>query len=486
MSDQQVDRIEKTIDRTTANALAVNRAGGGTFSVAPQNMGELLEFAKLMSVSSFCVRPKFRGNPGACLGVALQAFRCGGDPFAWANKAYITTNKAGEEQIGYEAQLVHAVVNSSAVLQRRLRPSYEGEGTARRCKVVGFVKGETEPLEYLSPPISQIGVKNSPLWTSDPDQQLFYYSTRAWARRHVPEILLGIYVPEEIDTIDITPLAEPQREAPRQVADIIDDRPEFAVVDNDGVEYVYRAGDKAAEGIAGVLREAAMGGPDRLDGAWENNQATVEQLAREGFADEAVGLAAQYEAARSELTAPRPAVQTDAGADPGAGTAPQTPAAPHAGPAATPAPGKPQEAPQTSETAPPAKVAPDTKQAHSAPAAAAPAAPEERPFPGDLPSGPSGKLGLGVPDKTDDGRPPSRFIHPVTKAGGREPDWRTWTVGLFQPKLRQMKTAAELAYFLGDNADNLDQARAGLDADTRTELEKRIADQRKLVEAPRA
>ncbi len=37
------------------------------------------------------------------------------------------------------------------------------------------------------------------MWTKQPDQQLVYASTRVWARRHAPEVMLGVYAPEEFD-----------------------------------------------------------------------------------------------------------------------------------------------------------------------------------------------------------------------------------------------------------------------------------------------
>jgi hypothetical protein len=37
------------------------------------------------------------------------------------------------------------------------------------------------------------------LWTKQPDQQLVYAGTRVWARRHAPEVMLGVYAPEEFD-----------------------------------------------------------------------------------------------------------------------------------------------------------------------------------------------------------------------------------------------------------------------------------------------
>ena len=32
-----------------------------------------------------------------------------------------------------------------------------------------------------------------------PDQQLAYHGSRVWARRHAPELMLGVYSPEEFD-----------------------------------------------------------------------------------------------------------------------------------------------------------------------------------------------------------------------------------------------------------------------------------------------
>ncbi len=267
--------ITQIPELATRGALAISRTAIGTFTVAPQNMGELIEFAKLMSMSGQCVRPAFRGNPGSCLAVALQAFRCGGDPFAWANKAYIVN-----DQLSYEAQLIHSLVNSSSVLQRRLRPVYEGEGQSRRCRIVGWIKGETEPLEYESPTIGSITVKNSPLWKSDPDQQLFYFSSRAWARRHVPEILLGIYAPEELgEIVDVTPgatspgaLAERLSKLERfetqhsAAAAVPDDKP-FVFTDTDGEVHEFAEPHAARGAFADMLDDAGRArGEDGING----------------------------------------------------------------------------------------------------------------------------------------------------------------------------------------------------------------------------
>lgn len=276
-SNDRTQEIEKRIDRQVSGAIAFS-SPGTALTIAPQNMAEMFEFAKLMAMSGPCVRPAFRGKPGACLAIALQAFRTGADPFAVANKAYITTSRSGDEQIAYEAQYIHAVLNTSGKLSRRLRPIYSGEGTKRRCKIVGYVVGEEEPLDYESPAIDEIPVKNSPLWKGDPDQQLFYYSARAWGRRHLPEVLLGMYTPDEItgQVIDVTPPARPRPEdyGEEPVNDPASEEDEppatYEAVDSVGETHEYATEDEAIEALVGWIAEVQR--LSELDALIENNQ----------------------------------------------------------------------------------------------------------------------------------------------------------------------------------------------------------------------
>jgi hypothetical protein len=324
--ESREEQIEKRIDREVAGAVALAAHPSGAVTIAPKNLTELMEFAKLMSVSGVCVRAAFRGNPGACLALALQAFKWGADPFAVANKAYITTSKGGETQISYEAQLIHSIVNTRAALKGRLRPTYTGEGVKRACKITGWLAGEDEPFEYQSPRIEQISVKNSPLWSADPDQQLFYFATRAWARRHVPEILLGIYAPEEIGEIIEGEAAEiperprredfqasEEREPPGEEEEDEDEEEEdedededdaaedlapaepFLVVDAHGEEHQVDGAANAAEAFRAALEEAAKTRADLgVSACWENNAALVFELRERGYDQLADGLAVAY------------------------------------------------------------------------------------------------------------------------------------------------------------------------------------------------
>jgi hypothetical protein len=182
-------RIAERIDPRVTGALSVSREAGG---LAFTNASEAMEFAKMMALSRIGVRKHLRDNVGACLSVVIQSIEWGMSPFAVANKSYLVN-----DQIAYESQLVQAVILRRAPIKGRFKYTYSGEGDRRRCKVVAELR-DGEIVEYESPEIGKIPVKNSPLWKGDPDQQLAYYSGRALCRRHFPDVLLGIYDIDEL------------------------------------------------------------------------------------------------------------------------------------------------------------------------------------------------------------------------------------------------------------------------------------------------
>lgn len=188
-------RIEDAIDKQVANAIAVG-AGGITFSTA----GEAMEYAKMMSVSAHAVPKHLRGNPGACLGVVDDAIRLRMSPYALARKSYLVN-----DNLAYEAQVIAAIVLARAPIKQRPDMAFWGEGVNRRCKITFHFRDGSVRI-YESPSIGTISPKNSPLWKTDPDQQLGYYSLRAAARRHCPDVILGIYDPDEFAGMkDVTP-----------------------------------------------------------------------------------------------------------------------------------------------------------------------------------------------------------------------------------------------------------------------------------------
>ena len=192
-------------DTTSIRSVGVTSGASGT-SLAPQNLGDVVRFAEVMAKADIALPKHLRQNPGACMAVAMQALEWGMSPFAVASKSYSVNGT-----IAYEAQLVAAVVNTRSGIKGRLRYAYTGEGGSLQCTVTGSLDGED--FSYTSPRFDQITTKNSPLWKSDPQQQLGYFAARSWARRYVPEVLLGVYDRDEVEGFgpdnarDVTPAA---------------------------------------------------------------------------------------------------------------------------------------------------------------------------------------------------------------------------------------------------------------------------------------
>ena len=193
MAEQQA-LTHTVLNRPVAGAIELKTNGG----LVVKDVGEAMEIAKMMSISGSAVPAHIRKNPGACLAVAIQAWEWSMNPFAVANKSYVVNDR-----LAYESALYNAVATRRAPVDGRLQISYSGEGQSRQCKITARLKESAGggDVEYTSPLFSQINPKNSPLWKNDPDQQLFYFSVRAFVRRHFPDVMMGVYTVDELEDI---------------------------------------------------------------------------------------------------------------------------------------------------------------------------------------------------------------------------------------------------------------------------------------------
>ncbi|WP_281545863.1 RecT family recombinase [Grimontia sp. SpTr1] len=177
-----------------------------TMMFNPDIMGRLERFAELMAQGKTTVPAHLRGSVGDCLAVTLQAMQWRMNPHAVAQKTHLVNGT-----LGYEAQLVNAVINTMAPTKDRLHYEWFGDwdkyihaGLQKKdedglgVRVWATLKGETEPrqLEILLKPIT---VRNSPNWKSDPRQQIAYLAVKRWSRLYCPDVILGVYTPDELD-----------------------------------------------------------------------------------------------------------------------------------------------------------------------------------------------------------------------------------------------------------------------------------------------
>lgn len=222
MSVQAVEKINERIDQTVAGGVEIHAGIGG---VKFQTMLELMEFAKLMSVSDLAVPPHLRANPGACLAVCTKAIRNGFDPFALAEHSYAmskeqevtvnhpaggrTTHKEKVLTIAYDSAVIRAVIEAHAPIKGKIEYTYEGEGDAMTCTASATLRETGKVVSITSPTLGErkaaIGtsergnLKGSPLWITKPKQQLGYDTGRDLCRLYFPEVLLGWYDKDEFE-----------------------------------------------------------------------------------------------------------------------------------------------------------------------------------------------------------------------------------------------------------------------------------------------
>lgn len=133
-----------------------------------------------------------------CFLVVNQAMHWKMDPFAVAQHTHVNKGK-----IGYEGKLIAAAINSNPSILERLSYKYEGTGTSRKVTVTARHVADKE-AKSIDGTVGQWQtaerdgtVKEN--WRKNPDQQLSYRGAREWARRHFPEIILGVWGDDELD-----------------------------------------------------------------------------------------------------------------------------------------------------------------------------------------------------------------------------------------------------------------------------------------------
>ncbi|MFN7050386.1 recombinase RecT, partial [Proteus mirabilis] len=85
----------------------------------PDKLRSLIEFSKIMAKGKITVPEHLRDNDSDCLAIVMQAMQWDMNPFVVAQKTY-TVNGV----LGYEAQLVNALVSSSTAIQGRFHYEY--------------------------------------------------------------------------------------------------------------------------------------------------------------------------------------------------------------------------------------------------------------------------------------------------------------------------------------------------------------------------
>jgi len=199
----------------------------------------VMRLAEVMASGVATVPKHLQKNVGDCAAIVMQAMQWNMNPYSVAQKTHLINGI-----LGYEAQLVNAVINSMSPTKDRLnyewfgnwdviignfkelesRTKKDDDGHPKKYRVPNWditaerglgvhvwatMKGEDQPRK-LTLMMTQARTRNSPLWADDPKQQLAYLATKRWSRLYCPDVILGVYTPDEFESFDTEKVINPE------------------------------------------------------------------------------------------------------------------------------------------------------------------------------------------------------------------------------------------------------------------------------------
>lgn len=186
------------------------------FAIA--TFADAVRLAEIMATAKL-VPKHLQGDPGSCLMIIEHAMRWRMSPFAVAQCTSLISGK-----LMFEGKLVAAAVEAMGAIAGGFDYKFSGEGEDRQVTVAARRPNDVNPRQ-LTVRLKDVRTSNE-WWDRQPDQQLVYSGTRAWARRYTPKAILGVYAPEEFDRatgeirpgVDPGPTIEGEAETPSQDA----------------------------------------------------------------------------------------------------------------------------------------------------------------------------------------------------------------------------------------------------------------------------
>jgi len=197
----------------------------GELMFSPGMFERVERMADILAKSKAMVPRFLRNNPSDCMSIVMKAAQWRMDPYAVAGKAYQAVDGG---PIGYEAQLINAVIINNAPIEGRPKYDFFGDWSkiqgniatktsqkGKKYQAANWKDADEEGVgvtisvtlsdtgEELSMPVllKQCYPRNSTNWANDPQQQICYRAIQILSRRHFPDVTLGLYTKDEVAAI---------------------------------------------------------------------------------------------------------------------------------------------------------------------------------------------------------------------------------------------------------------------------------------------
>ena len=111
----------------------------------------------------------------------------------------------------WSSQFIVSAINKSNLFTR-LQFETEGEGSSLRCRAWAFERSTGKKLMgiWITMEMAQKEgwiSKEGSKWRTMPDQMIRYRAATFFGRLYCPDILMGLYAPDEVETFNSTPPA---------------------------------------------------------------------------------------------------------------------------------------------------------------------------------------------------------------------------------------------------------------------------------------
>ena len=179
---------------------------------ATQDMFEVMEkayrFSQIMAKSDI-IPAHYRGKPENVFVAIQTAYRMNLDPMLVMQNTFVVSGK-----LGMNSAFAIALANSSGLFEGGIRYKIIGEGKDLRVNAYAILKATKEEISYeigMSEAIAENWTKN-PKYRTLPELMLRYRAATLLIRTHVPEVINGMHMVEEIEDISASKQMVSQQE----------------------------------------------------------------------------------------------------------------------------------------------------------------------------------------------------------------------------------------------------------------------------------
>lgn len=167
-------------------------------------MDKAYKFANIFAKSDI-VPAHYRGKPENTFIAVQTAYRMNLDPMLIMQNTYVVSGK-----LGMNSTFAISLANSSGIFDSGIRYKLEGSGDTLKVTAYAKVKATGEEISYtiaMSEALAEGWTKNSKYKTL-PELMLRYRAAVFLIRTHVPEVLNGMHMVEELEDMYIKTVEE--------------------------------------------------------------------------------------------------------------------------------------------------------------------------------------------------------------------------------------------------------------------------------------